>query len=513
MNKRLRTIVLVSSGLLLASAAAWAAVRVRQVRELEGLHSGTPGEAAEAPLCGPKSLWTAVRRLGIPLEFREVLAIPTVGDRGTALGALKEKAGSIPGLKARACRLSWQELRGLPGTAVLFVHGNHFVAVDPREEDPEAASGGRVRVYDPDLPARWCGEQELGAAWEGPALALEATPTPARSGPALEWDVCWEDKGYLQHTDVARFTFRYRNVGTKPLTVTKGRTSCGCTSAEVASKTIASGEAGSVRASVELRTKRGPYLESVTVQTNDPATPEAVVVLAGGVYNTGVPSAEKIYFGDVPQGRSVRRHFFLHDPGEGLLKVLRADVELASQGPATAVPPCSVSFTRVEPGSPRVGAAGRFSVQPGDYVVEVELKAAEDQPPAKLAGKVLIATSLPGDLSRLEIGLAGAVIPDVDVSPRALLLSDDRANSGSGTVKLTSLSGKPVTVGKVTVKGGLPLQVEDTRQVRPDTASVTVSCRPADLKTSMVEGRLVCELAGGRAVEVPVIVLRHPAPR
>jgi hypothetical protein len=502
--------VFLSPVLILACAAAVAAVKVKQEHDLEGLRSAA-SPAPASVLCGPRSLWTATRRLGIPLEFHDLADVPADPERGTSLGDLKQRAARIGGLEARTCRLSWAELRRHRGTAILFIRDNHFVAADPREQaEASETPAERLRVYDPELAARWWTRGELEAVWQGAALILTPVAAAKRSGPCLEWDTCWLDTGFVHHTEVARGTFRFRNAGTEPLTVQLGHTSCGCANAKISAQTLAPGEEGFLQASVELFAKRGPFMESAAVKTNDPAAAETSVVLAGGVYNDGLGSTDKIYFGEMPQGRTALRRFFVQDPGEATLEVTEARVELTAPASAVAKPPCTVSFSRVEHDSPLVGSAARFPVRPGDYAVEVELQVPEDYPPGKVAGTIAVTTNLPGKMAHLQVGLEALVIPDVEVSPRALLLAADEEKARSGKITLKSLSGKPLAVESVSVKGDLPLQLAPVQRLRPDAVVVAISCGSAAFKGHVGECRVVCALHGGRVVEVPVLVVRKP---
>lgn len=118
--------------------------------------------------CGPQSLWIATRRLGAPVEWDRVSSAFKDGStNGTTLRDLTGVAASL-GLHAETKRVSWNELTEHAGTAIIFVNGNHFVAVDCREQGPD----GSIRVYDPNSCAEWMVRAELEAIWQGESLLL-----------------------------------------------------------------------------------------------------------------------------------------------------------------------------------------------------------------------------------------------------------------------------------------------------------------------------------------------------
>ena len=72
----------------------------------------------------------------------------------------------------RAEVLKWEELCRLRGVAVLFVHGNHYIAVDLLRESPQnEAEAGAVRVYERGSPAQWCTRAKVERIWTGGVLS------------------------------------------------------------------------------------------------------------------------------------------------------------------------------------------------------------------------------------------------------------------------------------------------------------------------------------------------------
>lgn len=147
-------------------------------------------------MCGPISLSVALDRLGINSSSRDLAQQCDVTPKGVELRELKRVARGIAQVEARTERLSWDALRHIDGTAVLFVKGQHFVAVDPREQ----ASGAAIRVYDEGKPALWMTEAELKEIWNGEALVVKRRSSSVKQvdGPRIEWDHCFVDNGVLK---------------------------------------------------------------------------------------------------------------------------------------------------------------------------------------------------------------------------------------------------------------------------------------------------------------------------
>jgi hypothetical protein len=73
--------------------------------------------------------------------------------------------------------------------------------------------------------------------------------------------------------------FAFRNVGPRPVTITGIDTSCPCTTATVARKTYAPGEAGRVHAVLEIWRRTGLVRKKITVRTADAAAPPPPLIL------------------------------------------------------------------------------------------------------------------------------------------------------------------------------------------------------------------------------------------
>ena len=113
-----------------------------------------------------------------------------------------------------------------------------------------------------------------GAAAEGgaPSLALETATL---------------ELGEMPNGRIATREVAVRNDGNAPLLVASVTTSCGCTTAVLEPMTIAPGAAGVLRVTFDSGAHgpdlRGPLLREVTLNSNDPAAPEAKLTLAATI--------------------------------------------------------------------------------------------------------------------------------------------------------------------------------------------------------------------------------------
>jgi hypothetical protein len=492
-------------GLLVAAAAGSAAFLLGRAEALRGLYLRPVPAAAAADdvRCGPRSLWVSALRLGVPVAVGRLAEVPVHPVEGASLGDLKAAAHKF-GLRARTAEVSFEELARHPGTAVLFVRGNHFVAADPREQDPAKGSARRLRVYDSDKLAAWWPREELEAVWSGVALLLERPEEGPAAGPRLRWDTCWQDCGVVQDADVARFSFALRNTGAAPLTVEISHSSCQCTTAKLTAKTVPPGGTASLLAQVALTTSRGPFTERVEVRSNDPDRPLTSVVLGGGATNELV-SARAMHWGSVRPGQAVTQRFVVYDPGQGRLSVEGVEWAPWPAPPGAARPACRLTARKVRrPADAAKTLSPPVKVNEGDYLVEAELTVPEGAAPGRVGGTVWVRTNLPGKWAKFDVTLEGQVLSDLEASPAAVVLSGAEP-SAAVTVRVKSVLGKPVTVEKVEVTGGIPVQAGRARGKADGSAEVSVRLTGEAARSR--EGAVVCHLRGGRSLTVPVVIV------
>jgi len=73
--------------------------------------------------------------------------------------------------------------------------------------------------------------------------------------------------------------FKYQNTGDKPVHFRSVRTSCGCTAAQSQKDEVPPGDKGEITATFNIGDRTGTQVKTVTVETDDPATPTTILTL------------------------------------------------------------------------------------------------------------------------------------------------------------------------------------------------------------------------------------------
>jgi hypothetical protein len=87
-----------------------------------------------------------------------------------------------------------------------------------------------------------------------------------------------KDYGTVPKGEKLSWTFAIKNTGTSDLQIIAARPACGCTVADF-DKVIKAGESGKVAATVDTTAFSGPIAKTITLETNDPATPTSTLTL------------------------------------------------------------------------------------------------------------------------------------------------------------------------------------------------------------------------------------------
>jgi len=104
---------------------------------------------------------------------------------------------------------------------------------------------------------------------------------PEGAKPVAKVDEVTHSFGSVWIGPTLKHEFTLTNAGNAPLEITKVRPACGCTIAGTYPKTLAPGESGKFPFSMDSNKLRGKFEKSITISTNDPATPDLQLKLAG----------------------------------------------------------------------------------------------------------------------------------------------------------------------------------------------------------------------------------------
>ncbi len=109
------------------------------------------------------------------------------------------------------------------------------------------------------------------------ALAVKASCQDGSASPRLSLPQGAVDLGVSFQGEKATGSFLVRNDGSAPLSIIEIKPSCGCTVAEPESKTVMPGKDVKVGIEIDTSGKIGKVKKNVTIRTDDPRKPEAMV--------------------------------------------------------------------------------------------------------------------------------------------------------------------------------------------------------------------------------------------
>lgn len=108
-----------------------------------------------------------------------------------------------------------------------------------------------------------------------PILLLTTAPAFAQ----LRWEKTTQSFERSPGDPAVEATYAFKNIGSKPVTIRKLRSTCGCTAAKLDKETYAPGESGEVTARFTLGDRRGLHVVGVTVTTDDKSVEPIQLVL------------------------------------------------------------------------------------------------------------------------------------------------------------------------------------------------------------------------------------------
>jgi len=336
-------------------------------------------------------------------------------------------------------------------------------------------------------------------AAQAPAEAPPAAPAPAAPAPAetpaaepapvprISTAGTVLDAGAVARGDQVTAEFSIENRGDAPLEIKRVEPACGCTVASF-DRTIEPGATGKVRAVVDTSDFAGPISKSVTVLSNDPATPRLVLTVKVDVRSHVVanPSYARLI------------HTRTLPPPSTAFTVASGDKE-------------DFTVTRVDSPHEWVVASVREATAderlpdvPGrQWRVVVELAA--DSPVGPLRDFLEIHTNHPGQ-PKLEVPLSGVVRPVLHLTPSAanfgeLVLAGQAREVG---LTLINFGTDPVEVRTATTDiVGAETRIQEVEAGK--RWRIVVRLTP-DVAKGKVDGELVIETSSTELprLEVPV---------
>jgi hypothetical protein len=281
-----------------------------------------------------------------------------------------------------------------------------------------------------------------------------------------------------QDQDVAH-TFKLKNEGTATLKISKVKPACGCTVATISSKILEPGEIATVAARLSLKGRRGVQRKSITVESNDPKSPNYRLWITGtAVIEIGIEPTQ-VNFGQISGGD----------------KPLKKEAKLISRkGDARIVE--------------IVGASEKFTAEKADdengNATRIVVTALPPFERGYWRGEFTIKTTHPGKPD-IKLPVSAMVPEKVYVIPSTVIL---RGNHPKGLNR--SMLIRPGTVKKFKVLG-VELPVEGVKvQVKPlgmGNQRILLYNFPVDRK---LDGKLIwikTDVPGKERISVPIRVI------
>ncbi len=193
------------------------------------------------------------------------------------------------------------------------------------------------------------------------SLAAQAQEPPVPADTLAPKIVCAEpifDFGEKDNTSFVEHDYAIRNEGTLSLEIRNVRASCGCTAVKPSQNVVPPGGEASIRARFDLRGRSGPQHKMITVESNDPQTPNLPLQLKGVAVQALRAQPSSLFFGRIEPNASRSRTFDIIS-GRGPIQI----VSYRTDNPGLLLAPVAA-----EPGAD--GSSHRFELTLGPALTE-----------------------------------------------------------------------------------------------------------------------------------------------
>jgi len=154
------------------------------------------------------------------------------------------------------------------------------------------------------------------------AVLSLASSLSALAAPVLQVDRPVLDFGVIPQGKKITHVFTLTNKGDAPLTITRTRSSCGCTVANVSAKTIAPGKSTELKITFDSTNFGGNVTKTIAVESNDPATPTTTLTIKGIINEDLVVTPRQVNLGQTKAGTSKEFSVTLENHGERTVRIL-----------------------------------------------------------------------------------------------------------------------------------------------------------------------------------------------
>lgn len=169
--------------------------------------------------------------------------------------------------------------------------------------------------------------------WLASILSLSAQAqepsSPAELAPKIVCDEPLFDFGEKNNTESVEHDYKIRNTGTLSLEIRSVRASCGCTAVKPSQDVVPPGGEASILARLDLRGRNGYQQKSITVESNDPQTPNLILTLKGNAIQPLRSQPSSLFFGRIASTDNRSRTFEIIS-GQGPIQIVTTRTDNAA---------------------------------------------------------------------------------------------------------------------------------------------------------------------------------------
>lgn len=283
------------------------------------------------------------------------------------------------------------------------------------------------------------------------------------------------DFGSMQRGTSKSHEFTVRNIGTAPLELRKGTTSCKCTDFIVPTDPIPPGGSVKVRVEWAAKSDNGPFRQTANLLTNDQLHYSVELNIEGQIMSTSGVEPSDFAFDKIPVGESRSASIYV-------MAMLQDEVTVTD--PLLSDAATRDNFdVKIEPVEPK-----ELPNPKAKSGMKITVTAKPGLPVGKFVEWLSLKTNMP-DAEKLEIPVQGQIVGDISV--RGIGWSEEAGAMKIGSVK--SKDGKRVNLNLAVIGEHADDTKFEVKSVDPPEMKVTLG-EPKKLKDGLVHTPLVIEI-------------------
>ena len=248
------------------------------------------------------------------------------------------------------------------------------------------------------VPVQATNDPVIRAPAQAPAGSTN-DPTEPAAAPVIVCDEPVYNFGTVTNVTSVSHVFLLGNDGDTELKIERVRTTCGCTTAKLATKTIAPGEEVEVKTRLSLKGRRGHQNKSINVFSNDPENPRYRLTLKGRVHEDMTIRPRHVNFRVSPKNPKMQQEI----------------VVTFDTGKPTHVTGIKTNEARFCTFALREAVAGK------EYRIQTILTPAHFEKSDFKRGKIQLETDYPAK-PLIDVPVSATYIRDVVVAPQQIFL-------------------------------------------------------------------------------------------